>query len=483
MAVPPRLVLENVTKTYSSPAQRTRVLRSVSLRLEPGEIVWVNGPSGSGKSSLINIAGLLATPSSGEVRFNGSDVTHSSSRVASDLRAQHIGMIFQSHNLLPELTALENVLLAMRRSKQLEEARALLERVGLGRQLNVRAKKLSGGQQQRVAVARALINAPELLLADEPISGLDLENADTILREIAAASAAGCSVIISSHDPAVGAIAHRGIKLEHGAVVALPGYRHDWLRGMSQAGAECHDAEESKLIDSTLVLRDLRSSLSRYRVVLLFMAVAAAGLLLLSAVVGQGASVLSRHLSKNSAVSTIWVQSASTSGAATQLTQANIERIAAMTHVKAIEPWAQQGLMPESASLWTDSGTPLVLWATPRIAYAQPAVNDPKSTVSGTLAYNEVLMPDAVGRKKYRFSVGKTYDFTYTMATGASSGVEQKISLKVVGTFDNSVPGSDGNAPVYVSGALEQKLIAARAGLRTGSPGADYLPSCIRKCR
>jgi ABC-type lipoprotein export system ATPase subunit len=214
-----RLALEAVTKTYTAEGQRTRVLRNINLAVSAGEILWINGPSGSGKSSLINIAGLLTLPSSGIVRFDGQDLTHATDKVCTQTRSAQIGMVFQSHNLLPEMTALENVLIAIRAPRQHDRVKALLTDVGLGRLINERAKKLSGGQQQRVAVVRALVNDPQLLLADEPISGLDEENAHSILSAVEAAAGRGCSVLISSHDPAVGRISHKSVSLEYGAII------------------------------------------------------------------------------------------------------------------------------------------------------------------------------------------------------------------------------------------------------------------------
>ncbi len=168
---------------------------------------------------MINLAGLLTLASSGTVKVDGRDVTRASDRVTTEVRSACIGMVFQSHNLLPELTALENVLLAATSPDRAAEAVDLLSEVGMGRYSGTSAKKLSGGQQQRVAIARALINGPTLLLADEPISGLDDENANVILSVIGAAAARGCAVIVSSHDPAVNTIANSRLHLEHGALV------------------------------------------------------------------------------------------------------------------------------------------------------------------------------------------------------------------------------------------------------------------------
>jgi hypothetical protein len=230
------------------------------------------------------------------------------------------------------------------------------------------------------------------------------------------------------------------------------------------------------MIDRTLILRNLWSSMGRYRVVLFFIATAAAALLLLSAVVGQGASNVSAQLSHNSAVSSLQIASASTTGNAVQLDRKTLAAVAAVAHVKSVDPWAQEGIIAQSESLWADPGTPLVFWATPRIAYAQPKIVSPLRARVANLAPDQILLPSRVGSKSFSKTVGKTFTFTYTVATGASSGVDQKISLAVVGLYDNSVPGNDGTSAVYISQSLESKLIAARAGLPHAlSPGDSYV--------
>ncbi len=229
-------------------------------------------------------------------------------------------------------------------------------------------------------------------------------------------------------------------------------------------------------IDATLVRRNLRSSAARYRVVLVFMALAAAALLVLSAIVGQGAAVLAERLSHASAVSSVKVLSESATSTVVQLNEANLKRLAEVPHVRTVSPWAQEGLLAEDESLWADAGTPVVFWATPRIAYAQPKIIEPESANEVPLGNDQIILPSQIGSKRYAGLVGSTFTFSYTVATGESSGVDQKVQLTVVGLYDNSVPGSDGQSAAYVSQELESRLIAARSGLaHASSPGPTYV--------
>lgn len=168
-----RLSLERVSKTYVTHGRQSEVLCNVSLTLAAGELAWVTGPSGCGKTTLINLAALLTPASSGVVRINGRDVSDLAQSGATAVRGRQIGIVFQSHNLLPELTSVENVMIAAGRRRARAVGEHLLAQLGLASHVNARAKTLSGGQQQRVAVARALVNEPSLFLADEPTSGLD----------------------------------------------------------------------------------------------------------------------------------------------------------------------------------------------------------------------------------------------------------------------------------------------------------------------
>ncbi len=209
------LRLEDIAKSFADErGTRQLVLSGVSLNVQAGEIVWLRGESGSGKSTILNIAGLLSTADAVKVWINGNDRTNASSRAASLVRSSEIGMVFQSSNLLPELTALENVLLASSQPMTHAIIMEQLDRFGLAAVADRQAKRLSGGQQQRVAFCRALINQPSLLLADEPSSGLDATNTEAILDAMRTGSTGGCGVLVASHDEVFRRVAHRQLPMK-----------------------------------------------------------------------------------------------------------------------------------------------------------------------------------------------------------------------------------------------------------------------------
>lgn len=180
------LEIRNVSKIYHLGGEEIRALDDVTLDIDPGEFISIIGPSGSGKSTLLNILGTLDTPTAGEVRFMGENLATISESQRSRLRATSIGFVFQEHHLLPQCTAIENVLIptlakGAGKHNQAERAAALLDRVGLSDRKGYRPDQLSGGQRQRVAIVRALINQPALLLVDEPTGALDGKTADQIL--------------------------------------------------------------------------------------------------------------------------------------------------------------------------------------------------------------------------------------------------------------------------------------------------------------
>lgn len=217
------VIARDLVKTYES--GRTRALDGVTLEIARGEFVAICGPSGSGKSTLLNLIGALDKPDSGELWVAGEDLAHSRGDLAG-FRARKVGFIFQLHNLIPSLTALENVLiptLELNHSWRDARARAheLLERVGLGDRAHRRPPELSGGERQRVAVARALINNPELILADEPTGSLDSKNEKQVLdllRELQAER--GVTLILVTHDSRVAQNADRVIELLDGRIRA-----------------------------------------------------------------------------------------------------------------------------------------------------------------------------------------------------------------------------------------------------------------------
>ncbi len=214
--------IQNVKKTYHMGTIDLDALREVSLQVQSGEMVAIMGPSGSGKSTLMNIIGCLDQPSAGQYRLDGVEVNTLNDDQLATIRNQKIGFVFQTFNLLPRTTALDNVELPMvygGRSERRERARAALEQVGLGDRLNHRPKELSGGQQQRVAIARALVNQPAILLADEPTGNLDSKSGDEIMSIFHKLNTEqGLTIVLVTHDPGVGGHARRIIRIRDGQV-------------------------------------------------------------------------------------------------------------------------------------------------------------------------------------------------------------------------------------------------------------------------
>jgi lipoprotein-releasing system ATP-binding protein len=221
----PLLEVTDIRKVFVDNEFETQVLKGVSFSLGRGEMVAMLGPSGSGKSTLLSILGTLMKPTSGSFRMLGRELTGMNERDLSQFRNQEIGFIFQYHHLLPDFTALENVLFphAGRVGRETKEGREraamLLERVGLRDRMNYRATRLSGGQKQRVAIARALMNKPALVLADEPTGNLDRENADAafaLMQEIQRET--GTTFLLSTHDRELAERCERRIYIRNGVV-------------------------------------------------------------------------------------------------------------------------------------------------------------------------------------------------------------------------------------------------------------------------
>lgn len=217
--------LQDLHKIYDLGGERVAALDGVDLVIEEREMVAIMGASGSGKSTLMNVVGCLDRPSSGKYLLNGNDVGSFSDNRLSDTRGRYIGFIFQSYNLLPQLSAAQNVELPLRynprkfdRKQAVEEA---LERVGLSDRANHRPNQLSGGQQQRVGIARALVGQPSLLLADEPTGNLDSRSTEEIiglLQELN--SKDGMTVVMVTHEPDVSAATRRIVTLRDGKVLS-----------------------------------------------------------------------------------------------------------------------------------------------------------------------------------------------------------------------------------------------------------------------
>lgn len=220
----PVLSLTNVIKDYVGEAGAFRALHGVSMDVADGELMAIMGPSGSGKSTLMNVIGCLDSPTTGEYRFEGVDTATLSERALARMRNTGIGFIFQSFNLLPRLSALGNVALplvyaGLSRSEREAKAKALLTQVGLADKPRSRPSQLSGGQQQRVAVARALANAPKLLLADEPTGALDTRTGAEVLGLFKSLNRErGVTVVIVTHDPEVARAMDRVVRIQDGLV-------------------------------------------------------------------------------------------------------------------------------------------------------------------------------------------------------------------------------------------------------------------------
>lgn len=216
--------LNDVTKTYNSRSVPVHALTGVTLRVEAGEFTAIVGPSGSGKTTLLNLVGGLDTPTDGTIVIDGSDITRMRGDDLIEFRLRHIGFVFQSYNLIPVLTARENVefimlLQGVKAAEREKRAMELLQTVGLAERSNSRPSELSGGQQQRVAVARALASHPSFVLADEPTANLDSRSSMGLLDLMEDLnSRLTMTFIFSTHDPRVIQRAHRVVTLEDGAV-------------------------------------------------------------------------------------------------------------------------------------------------------------------------------------------------------------------------------------------------------------------------
>ena len=220
----PSIVARSVSKTYRRGRQLITALQNVAFEVSQGELVLLIGPSGSGKTTLLNLIAALDRPDNGEILVDGLDVTGLSRSAAAGYRDERVGMIFQSYNLLPQLTALENILLPMipRRQPNRRRALELLETVGLGDRGRHRPSELSGGEQQFVAIARALINDPSLILADEPIGNLDDENARKIIALLSdACRQRGKTVFLVTHDREMVGPADRVFEVRTGSLTSI----------------------------------------------------------------------------------------------------------------------------------------------------------------------------------------------------------------------------------------------------------------------
>ncbi|MDQ1732653.1 MAG: putative transport system ATP-binding protein [Pseudonocardiales bacterium] len=218
----PTVIATQLCKAYTTAGARVEVLRDVSVELSAGQLTALVGRSGSGKSSLLSVLGALTLPDSGSVRVNGVDLAGLGSAAAARLRGEQIGFVFQAFNLLPHLTAAQNVALPHRRGVRAgaTRARELLGRLGLAERAGHRPGELSAGEQQRVALARALVNEPSVILADEPTGNLDGETEQQLLALFRQIAGEGRTVLVVTHNDAVAASADRVLRMHAGRLEA-----------------------------------------------------------------------------------------------------------------------------------------------------------------------------------------------------------------------------------------------------------------------
>ena len=215
--------IENLTRFYTIGEETVRALNGINLTIEKNEYVALMGPSGSGKSTLMNIIGCLDTPTSGEYFLNGPNVAQLSDSDLAAIRNKEIGFVFQTFNLLPRLTALQNVALPLVYAgipevERLKKAKEVLEQVGLGDRIKHRPNELSGGQRQRVAVARALVNHPSIILADEPTGNLDSKTSEEIMQLLDIIHQAGNTIVLVTHEEDIALRAKRVVRMRDGII-------------------------------------------------------------------------------------------------------------------------------------------------------------------------------------------------------------------------------------------------------------------------
>lgn len=215
--------IKDLRKTYIMGVEEVHALKSISLDINVNEYVALMGPSGSGKSTLMNLLGCLDTPTLGEYLLNGSNVSIMEDSELAEIRNKQIGFVFQTFNLLPRLSALDNVALplvyaGMSKSERKDRAESVLESVGLGDRMTHKPNELSGGQRQRVAIARALVNNPAIILADEPTGNLDTKTSIEIMEIFEKLQNEGNTIIVVTHEPDIAEHCHRIVKLRDGLI-------------------------------------------------------------------------------------------------------------------------------------------------------------------------------------------------------------------------------------------------------------------------
>ena len=218
------ITVDNINKTYKNGSLELQVLKNISFKVDKGEFLAIMGSSGSGKSTMMNILGCLDNQYEGRYILDGIDISKSTENELSEIRNKKIGFIFQSFNLLPRFTALENVELplvysSIPKEERHKRANELLEMVGLKERTHHRPNELSGGQRQRVAIARALANNPSIILADEPTGNLDSKSEEEIIEILQKLNKMGKTIVIVTHEPSIGEIAERKIVFKDGEII------------------------------------------------------------------------------------------------------------------------------------------------------------------------------------------------------------------------------------------------------------------------
>ena len=218
------ITVDNINKTYKNGSLELQVLKNISFKVDKGEFLAIMGSSGSGKSTMMNILGCLDNQYEGRYILDGIDISKSTENELSEIRNKKIGFIFQSFNLLPRLTALENVELplvysSIPKEERHKRANELLEMVGLKDRTHHRPNELSGGQRQRVAIARALVNNPSIILADEPTGNLNSKSEEEIIEILQKLNKMGKTIVIVTHEPSIGEIAERKIIFKDGEII------------------------------------------------------------------------------------------------------------------------------------------------------------------------------------------------------------------------------------------------------------------------
>ena len=218
------ITVDNINKTYKNGSLELQVLKNISFKVDKGEFLAIMGSSGSGKSTMMNILGCLDNQYEGRYILDGIDISKSTENELSEIRNKKIGFIFQSFNLLPRLTALENVELplvysSIPKEERHKRANELLEMVGLKERIHHRPNELSGGQRQRVAIARAVANNPSIILADEPTGNLDSKSEEEIIEILQKLNKMGKTIVIVTHEPSIGEIAERKIVFKDGEII------------------------------------------------------------------------------------------------------------------------------------------------------------------------------------------------------------------------------------------------------------------------